>query len=234
MFWANVNNELVEPTPNKIGVCPLCEGKVHSKCGKVNTWHWAHYKGENCDSWYEPESYWHLNWKKTFGSEYSERVLKKNGVIHRADILTENNVVIELQNSPIQSEVIYDREEFYGDRMIWLINGTEFKENFLIDIGTSHTIRKKFRWYYYRRSWQMVRRPVFIDFGHINLFWVKDGMGTAEGYGYFVSKEKFITKYNGNFEYYQEEYQKRMLEIKRRENRIINQAFYNMTRNRKY
>jgi hypothetical protein len=28
---------------------------------------WTHYKGKNCDTWYEPESFWHKHWKKNFG-----------------------------------------------------------------------------------------------------------------------------------------------------------------------
>ena len=124
-----INHKKVEPKPNSYGKCPLCSGRVLSKCGEVNVWHWAHFKAENCDSWYEPESYWHLRWKMTFGKEHSEIVIKKEEKWHIADILTENDVIIELQNSPIQQNIIRKREEFYGERMIWVINGIHFKHN---------------------------------------------------------------------------------------------------------
>ena len=94
MFWAYVNNVKTEPQPNTFGTCTACEGKIHSICGAVNAWHWAHYKGENCDSWYEPESHWYLDWKMTFGKECAEQVIRKHGEVHRADVLTKQNLVI--------------------------------------------------------------------------------------------------------------------------------------------
>src|SRR5690606_41098206 len=44
-------------------------------------------------------------------------------------ILTFDNIVIELQNSPISKSMISDREDFYGKRMLWLVNGIKFKNN---------------------------------------------------------------------------------------------------------
>lgn len=219
MLWAIVNSEKIEPKPNSYGKCPLCGGRVLAKCGEVNVWHWAHFKADNCDSWYEPESYWHLLWKMTFGKEHSEVVIKKEGKWHIADILTESDVIIELQNSPIQKDIIRKREEFYGQRMIWVINGMHFKHNFYIreldnqnfnwkikhDETQNHKGRKQFIWDYYRKSWFMTMRPVFIDFGYDSLFWVKEGMGTKHGIGLFVPKVDFIKKYGGNYDYYSEQ-----------------------------
>lgn len=237
MFWAIVNNEKVRPQPNTFGTCPTCSGRVHSKCGEINEWHWAHYKGENCDSWYEPESNWHLDWKMTFGKDCAEQVIKKNDDVHRADVLTKQNVVIELQNSPIQKDVISEREEFYGERMLWLVNGRNFKSNFKIyeldglahkwssEHNQTKTLRGKkgFEWNYARKSWADVRRHLFIDFGTDTLFWVHSGMGTKIGTGIFVTKQDFILKYGGNYEYYleklelrREEEEKRELAIKRK------------------
>ena len=218
LIWALVKNKKIEAIPDTKGTCPLCEGRVFSKCGEVNDWHWAHFEAENCDSWYEPESYWHHHWKMTFGKDNSEIGIKKNGKWHKADILTNKNVVIELQNSPIQKPVIREREEFYGERMMWLINGNKFKQNFSIkdrdnfstwwghthDSTSGKKGEKVFQWDYARRSWEDVQRPVFIDFGEEKLFWVKEGMGARKGNGIFVSKEKFIKKYGGNYEYYYE------------------------------
>lgn len=234
MFWANVNNEKSEPTPKAFGTCPLCNGKVHSKCGDINEWHWAHYKAENCDSWYEPESYWHLDWKMTFGIECAEQVIKKNGILHRADVLTNKNVIIELQNSPIQKSVISQREEFYGEKMLWVINGIHFKNNFKIyapddsynrwtskhNQSKSIKGKKAFEWNYARKSWSEVNRHIFIDFGTETLFWVRSGMGTKNGSGFLVSKKDFINKYGGDFEYYQKQFELRRL-IEEEKNREI-------------
>lgn len=209
MFWAIKDNLKVEATPKSKAKCELCEREVFAKCGEVNIWHWSHHKGEGCDSWYEPESFWHKRWKFTFGKDNSEVVIKKDSEKHRADIRTKNDVVIELQNSPIQKQVIREREDFYGEKMIWLINGIDFKYNFNIkyrdnkfdSIGISQKLF--FNWKHAGRSWNEVQRHVFIDFADDTLFWVKEGMGESFGGGVFVQKEIFINKYGGSFEYYQ-------------------------------
>ena len=223
MLFATVNGEKTQAIPKTTGTCPCCERSVFSKCGEVNVWHWAHHKDESCDSWYEPETEWHKNWKLAFGKENCEIVISKAGKRHIADIQTKGNVIIELQNSPIQKPIIRQRETFYGERMIWIINGISFKENFNIykshldeeeeyyrllvsgrdSIGKAQqNSRNKYRftWNWYRRSWDVVQRYVFIDFGGKNLFWVKTGMGTSSGRGIHVSKQRFIVKYGGNLE----------------------------------
>lgn len=215
MLHAIVNGEKTDAIPNTKGICPLCNRVVHSKCGEINIWHWAHHKNESCDSWFEPETEWHKNWKSVFGKEFSEIVIKKEGIKHIADVLTKENVVIELQNSPIQKQIIRKRELFYGERMIWLINGSSFKQNFMIsnssiynddiylilnDLEQTDKLKKDFRfsWSWARKSWEDTERHVFIDFGNKDLFWVKSGMGTNSGIGRYVSKKDFIIKYGGN------------------------------------
>ena len=218
-----VNSEKSEAVPNSKGLCPLCERTVFSKCGEINVWHWAHLKDESCDSWYEPETEWHKNWKLAFGKENCEIVISKDGIRHIADIVTENKVVIELQNSPIQKHIISRRENFYGERMLWVINGIKFKENFRnssflhgkylvnghyyhdphgiieIECETAHSKNDVFfSWDWPRKSWSDVQRNVFIDFGEESLFWVKYGMGTKTGIGQQISKENFMKKYGGN------------------------------------
>lgn len=222
MLFAMVNGEKCEAIPKSIGECPLCQQKVFSKCGEIKIWHWTHYKDKICDSWYEPETEWHKNWKLIFGKNNCEIIISKNGIRHIADVLTQENVVIELQNSSIQKPIIRRRENFYGERMIWVINGKLFKDNFRIHpsryeydnkyIKTQYGIVDKttgevlalpkqdvsFTWSWARQSWSEVQRPVFIDFGDENLFWVKNGMGTNSGSGIYVSKKEFLTKYGGD------------------------------------
>lgn len=231
MIWALVGNEKIEAIPDTKGTCPLCKGQVLSKCGDVNVWHWAHANSENCDSWYEPESFWHKHWKMSFGKENVEIGIERNEKRHIADILTNEDVVIELQNSSISKRVIREREDFYGEKMLWLINGAEFKKNLTVKdywedqdyleisslprppvrwIRKSPEIKKEingefFKWEYPRKSWIEVQRPVFIHFGEDSLFRVKEGMGTSQIRGTYVSKEKFITKYGGNYKYYCEQ-----------------------------
>jgi competence CoiA-like predicted nuclease len=218
MIWAIVNNERTQPSPKAYGECPACGKKVVSKCGEINVWHWAHEKGSNCDPWYEPESDWHYHWKMTFGKENAEVVIKKEDKWHIADILTDENVVIELQNSPIKKEIIRTREEFYGERMMWVVNGNSFSQNFhILDLeddslwwahvnesGRRNGNENIFQWKNPRKSWRDIKRPLFIDFGEENLFWIKKGMGTNLGTGVLVSRQKFVEKYGGNFEYHRQ------------------------------
>jgi len=239
MIWALVDNDKKEPSPRTKGICPICEGKVFSKCGEIKVWHWAHAKGENCDTWYEPETFWHKNWKLAFGKENTEVAIKKEGKRHMADVFTNKKVVIEFQNSPISKSTIREREEFYGERMLWVINGSEFKRNFILrDEGyfphwwgyehdqTKNKVGKKFfKWSPPRRSWEDVKRPVFIDFGGENLFRIKRGMGVSLGYGRFVSKEDFLNKYNGNFEIYSKEIKEYEEKIQQVFNKGMNHMF---------
>ncbi len=129
MQYAKLNGLRRTAEPKLKALCEHCNGEVLAKCGSKIIWHWAHISVESCDSWYEPETLWHRNWKNKFGSEYSEKSLVKDGERHIADVLTKDNIVIEFQNSPISAETIRAREAFY-DRMIWIINGAHFKKNF--------------------------------------------------------------------------------------------------------
>ncbi|MBB3697737.1 hypothetical protein KMW28_06070 [Flammeovirga yaeyamensis] len=213
MFYALVDNKKVEAFPKGKGICPSCNSEVIAKCGEIKVWHWAHTKEGNCDSWSEPETMWHKNWKLTFGIETNEVKISKGDKWHIADIKSINNVIIELQNSPIQREIIREREEFYGERMLWIINGEKFKDNFHISdydvdlyswalpnnkISNKEGI-KFFTWFYPKTSWKDSKRNVFIDFNDGYLFWVKKGIGEKKGQGKFIIKEQFIVKYGGDF-----------------------------------
>jgi competence CoiA-like predicted nuclease len=224
MLFANVNGQKVEAKPNTMGICPSCEQTVFPKCGEIKVWHWAHRKDKSCDSWYEPETEWHKNWKLVFGKEHCEIAISKGGVRHIADVWTKENVIIELQNSPIQKSIIRQREIFYGESMIWVINGKPFKENFhyhrtrsvQLDeedehyhrynhLASKHETQPRkdeftFSWSWSKKSWTDAQRQVFIDFGDETLFRVEEGMGTSGGKGKQISKETFLKEYGGNTE----------------------------------
>jgi competence CoiA-like predicted nuclease len=131
-FAIDYQNNRISPTKTgQQAFCPGCMGEVISSCGKIKIWHWRH-KVSECDSWYEPESEWHRNWKECFDSNEREVIIKKDDVWHRADVYTKKGIVIEFQNSSISPEEIQAREEFY-DKMIWVLNGQKFK----LEIDTS-------------------------------------------------------------------------------------------------
>lgn len=62
-----------------------------------------------------------------------------------------------------------------------------------------------FTWGHVRKSWQGAERNVIIDFGEDLLFWVNEGIGESPGFDEYVSKEKFINKYGGDYDFYMEQ-----------------------------
>lgn len=112
------------------GHCPTCNSLVIGHKGDFKIKHWKHYKRPDCDDWHEPVSEWHSFWQNQF-PEHCREVLVSNGVIkHRADIKLDNEIVIEIQNSPIKSAEIAKREKFYGtNKMLWIINGETLAVN---------------------------------------------------------------------------------------------------------
>lgn len=124
----NDQNQRLFASKGQYAICPCCQSRVKAFCGETNVYHWRHINKADCDSWYEAESQWHITWKNEFPMDWREAVIKKETSIHRADVLTPNGFILELQNSPLSAEVIREREIFYQN-MIWLINGTSFKGN---------------------------------------------------------------------------------------------------------
>jgi competence CoiA-like predicted nuclease len=130
MQFAICDHKKQEAEPQLKGLCIHCGNEVIAKCGAKNIWHWAHTKAKDCDSWSEPETLWHRNWKKTFGTSRSEIRIQKEAVYHIADVVNKDGIIFEFQNSPISAEVIQTREDFYGNKMIWVLHGSSFRENF--------------------------------------------------------------------------------------------------------
>ncbi|MBX2907887.1 MAG: hypothetical protein KF744_17715 [Taibaiella sp.] len=131
MQYALVKGIRTEPTKGEKGICEGCSSEVIAKCGSVKIHHWAHKNIEDCDSWYEPETQWHRNWKNRFPMEYRE-VSFTNPITnekHRADIHTSKGVTIEFQNSPISLDEVRSRDTFYRN-LIWVVNGVKFKGGF--------------------------------------------------------------------------------------------------------
>lgn len=132
MEYALYNGLRTAAQPKLKALCEHCGGEVIAKCGTKKIWHWAHTTTDTCDSWNEPETLWHRHWKHVFGEAYSEIRIEKEGHYHIADVVNKDGIVFEFQNSSISSGVIAAREQFYGEKMIWLIHGDSFKSNFTI------------------------------------------------------------------------------------------------------
>jgi competence protein CoiA len=153
MLWANRDGERVEASPCARANCPCCGGAVIAKCGSIVIWHWAHEAAE-CDPWYEPESEWHISWKKRFPPAWQEVVVGN----HRADIRTPK-LVVELQSTGISPEEITERETHYRN-MVWLVRGHDFADNISLRQRDGYL---SFRWRWPRKSWWAARMPIVID-----------------------------------------------------------------------
>lgn len=168
MIFALINDARVQATPKSKAICPHCGKEVISKCGEFKIWHWAHKNSTNCDTWHENEGEWHIGWKTALGLENSEKRIVRNQVYHIADILTPSGVVIELQNSPISLIDIRKREEFYGNKMLWVVNGKAFKSKMFVSKTFLHRSKSQPKNFYYDET--RLKQPSWIiDFGGLEL-----------------------------------------------------------------
>lgn len=145
----------VEPTPSGKARCPQCGDEVLARCGTLVAWHWAH-RRRDCDGWAEGETEWHRAWKQQVHDEATEVVLGD----HRADIRTQEGVVIELQHSPLDARRIAEREAFY-DRLVWLFDARSFALRFY-----PRGAQVDFAWTRPKKSLFSVRKPLYWDLGH--------------------------------------------------------------------
>ena len=121
MQYALVGDERREGEPGLAGVCPVCGSPVLPRCGEVRVRHWAHRGRRDCDTWWEPETVWHRRWKNRFPKDWQEVIgYDDTGEQHRADVKTENDLVIEFQHSHLDPKERAARETFYGD-MVWVV-----------------------------------------------------------------------------------------------------------------
>lgn len=131
MFIAHDENHNIIPIENATRgnhyFCPTCGEHliVKAENSLAVHKHFAHRKGTQCtDDWNYDMSEWHRAWQAKFPIECREVVKEKDGVKHRADVLI-NQTVIEFQHSPITSEEIAKRNDFYrslGYQVVWVFD----------------------------------------------------------------------------------------------------------------
>lgn len=229
MLYANdKHGNKVKATPHGEALCPLCSSEMIAKCGDVKIWHWAHRSMADCDAWGESETEWHLEWKSHLPVSNVEVVIEKNGVKHRADIITPGGIVLELQHSPLSTEVVLEREQFYR-RMIWLFDvqecakpqpphvpftmeGTAFVprpyKQLEIDNWPRNTASLStsdasdgtcgFKWRWARKYVYAARKPRYLDIGEGYVFRVTSLDNYGEGQGYTLSRDTLINKLKSN------------------------------------
>ncbi len=182
----------IEASPGAVGMCPQCDSKLVTKCGSINIWHWAHDKRSDCESWHEPESLWHREWKNNFPEDQREVIMGA----HIADVSTKKGV-IEFQSSSISVEDIQARENHYKN-MVWVLNGKKFIDNFDLSHRDGYFT---FHWKHPRKTWFQSHRPIFIDgLNPYGLFEIRKMYRDVpcRGWGKFIEKEVFISQNNDN------------------------------------
>jgi len=189
------DGERIEATPGGAGFCPSCDEQLIPRCGRIYVHHWAH-KGEaDCDPWSEHDTLWHLDWKSIVRPDACEVAFGN----HRADIVGNRRVVIELQYTTVSVNAIEEREEFYAKHggMIWVIDAEGFRDRLILrDRGEYHT----FRWKQPRRSHCFAGAPMFWDFCDGTMLRVKKIHEDLPcgGWGYLLSREWFVNRYLSN------------------------------------
>jgi|WetSurMetagenome_2_1015567.scaffolds.fasta_scaffold308510_1 competence protein CoiA len=195
LYAISKENKKVSATHNIKAFCPQCLEPVVAKCGNINIWHWAHKKKQDCDIWHEHETAWHLQWKQKFPIENVEVVVEKEGIRHIADVLTNNNRVIEFQHSSISVEELRERECFYGN-MVWVFDVIDaVKKDRLHLKNRDVNPYTTFRWKHPKKIVAFANKPVFLDYSSFRLLNLKK-LYIEEppygGYGYYVMNYDFI------------------------------------------
>jgi hypothetical protein len=141
--------------------------KCCCKKGHMNIHHYSHVNSEcTIPKDKDSKSIWHIFWQKIVKEKFLEKIIKKDGKIHIADIFNDDNIIIEIQHSPINYDNITEREMFY-DNMIWIVDGCnvitndEFISNKLeiyINMTNDYKIIKTTT-----RFWSLMKKQVFID-----------------------------------------------------------------------
>lgn len=145
----------VRASPGATASCPACREPLIPRCGRIVTWHWAH-RAADCDPWAEPESAWHLGWKAR--GYVTEEIRARGSELHRADIVTPDGWVVELQTTFLPADTIAARERFYGQRMVWLYRAEPW-------LGRLHFGKRGFWWKHGAKSMATHQRPVYWDTG---------------------------------------------------------------------
>lgn len=178
MRFAMVDGTKTEAAKDLIGFCIGCGQTMIAKCGPVKVNHWAHKSECECDHWWENETEWHRAWKNHFPTDCQEcRQQADNGEWHIADVRTKQDHFLEFQHSYLKPEERLARNNFYGDKLVWIVDGLKRKNDLLrFDalLKSSKPIHKNIQLIQLSplleecpivSEWSECNGPVFFDFG---------------------------------------------------------------------
>jgi hypothetical protein len=161
-------NRDAEPYLGGRAACPQCSAPVIAKCGEIVTWHWAHEAGTDCDTWAEIPGAWHKSWQELVPPVAREVVAG----CHRADLISANGTIIELQQSSISPAEIREGERYYSQytpRFLWIFDARDANADSRLDIrkrsSNGNPEYRTFRWKHPRKSVASCRKPVLLDLG---------------------------------------------------------------------
>lgn len=181
LYALDEHGRRVTATPGATAVCPQCEAPVIAKTGRIVTWHWAHQSLEDCDPWSEPETRWHLSWKRLLSRDTPagpacmvEQVITRDGETHRADVVNPAGRVLELQHSSISPADIEARERFYG-RMWWLFDAREpyASDRLRLPRKVAEPNTYTFQWLHPKKSLIYVKQPLYLQLDGVRVFRVR-------------------------------------------------------------
>lgn len=143
--------------------CKCCDTSMIGKKGTINRHHFAHKTKEDCDSWLQYKTEWHLFWQNLFNKEKQEVVMVKDEKKHIADIVS-NERVIEVQHSNISLENVQARELFYRN-IIWLLDGNNCTYE-LCDMVDYHDDKITYTFAKIRKAWiQFMTKESYVNVG---------------------------------------------------------------------
>lgn len=184
------------------GICPWSKLKVIAKVGEIRQY-WAYVGGQpKFPEGYENETEWHYNWKFPIKDEYCEVVCGSKNE-HRADIIGSNNIVIEIQKSPIDIRIVRERIAFYkalsNKRVIWIVEASDYwRERLKIQKNTKDK-NYDIEWSY-PRQWvveiaKTTSTNLFLDFNESSELLFQMWVYQNRLKGQFILKENFFKKY---------------------------------------
>lgn len=187
-----------------IGECYWFKLPVKAKVGEIRQY-WSYIGGKPIfPEGYENESIWHYNWKSLVTDASCEVVYGDNNE-HRADIVGNNNCIIEIQKSPIDIRIVRKRIEFYKqyskERMIWIVDATKYFKNTFDIVKDGKYFKAKWK---NKRQWtyliaQTPNCNLFLDINHKKNFLLKTWINKGEIYCMFYTKTRFYSEYLNDY-----------------------------------
>ena len=207
-----MNGIKMEAEKGLVGLCVGCEQPMIPVCGVKKEKHWRHKVDCDCDRWWENETEWHRSWKNNFPKEWQEirHQDPTNGEWHIVDVKTSLNYFLEFQHSFLNSMERQSRNKFYGEKLIWVVDGLTRKNDWLkiekslnssVEILQDSSIFKlseSINEAPLFKDWCDCNVPVFFDFGNNRPLWCLLPK-SSKGNFYILPfhQQNFITLLNG-------------------------------------